>query len=240
MTLRELVKPGRLINYARRNGYRIFDSTTNYNLNIWAVRANNQEAGRFDDIQVVFWKDGLGWEYEVFNCTTDPSDHYLLNPINPRGTAIVKPGQWRGLWELGYHRSNHNHPALIQKEPIVVIRDFNKDIILDYYTPGNLGAFEKDVIRNDAHGYTMRWKDQFGNIVYKEDKGYFGINNHRAALGYIAKKIGLYSAGCIVQNDTKKYNEVFIPLIKRAIHNWGNSFSFTLVTQKSVEYEATR
>lgn len=45
--------------------------------------------------------------------------------MNSAGTAILMPGQYRGSHKLGLHRGKYE--ALVQKHPVRVYRDSNKD-----------------------------------------------------------------------------------------------------------------
>lgn len=234
-TLLERLTVGNLLKVAAAKGYRTFqDNSNDYNVNIWAIRSNNQVAGKFDDYQVAFWlSPDNKWNIRIYTCTTDPGDHYLLYPLNPRGTAIVVPGQYEGLWKLGYHKGARDHRALIQSNIISVIRDFNKDTILDYTLNGTATEY-KTIEDNGSGGYTTRFYDTFGTMFCKIDTGYFGINNHRAHKNIISKYVGKYSAGCIVQNDPVAFDE-FISICELAAVNWGNSFTFTLITEETLK-----
>lgn len=44
------------------------------------------------------------WNYFVFPATTDPGTFYRENPLSVKGTAIMKPGQYRGAYMIGRHR----------------------------------------------------------------------------------------------------------------------------------------
>ncbi|KAF5080387.1 hypothetical protein DSECCO2_120290 [anaerobic digester metagenome] len=235
--IKELVTVDNLIDIAKRKGYRIFENNgETHNLNIWFIRANNTTPNSFDDLEVVFWRDINGdWITKIFTCTTDPGTHYLLNLINVKGTAIVKPGQYVNCWERGYHKGDAKHPALIQISPITVIRDFNKDKKLDYTTP-NTKLLTKEVERNGYGGYTFYYYDDKHNLKYVEDIGNFGINNHRASSIVSSILVDKYSAGCFVQNDIKRYNNEFIPIIDKAVDNWGNKFTFTVIEAKDLVF----
>ena len=49
--------------------------------------------------------------------------------MNPMGTALLKEGQYRGMYELGTHKG---YRALRQKGPASVIRDFDRDARFDF------------------------------------------------------------------------------------------------------------
>lgn len=100
-----------------------------YDLNIIAIRDKNLKAGEFDDVVYFAYRDTLklGRVFEM-PITTDPLLRYLKEPMNPKGTAILKEGQWRGMLIRGLHKGR---PALIQNKPVTVYRDANRDGILD-------------------------------------------------------------------------------------------------------------
>ena len=223
-----------IIKYARIKDYDIFEDNGNYNLNIWFIRSENSKPGRFDDVQIVFWKHDGEWYKHIYTCTTDPGRHYLLNPLNINGTAIVRPGQYKGAWKLGYHQGRKDHPALVQHRPITVIRDFNKDTILDYNIINN-DLIVNMTIETKGHNKIIKYLDRDNKVIHLEEEGYFGINNHRASDSLISKIVGRYSAGCLVQNNPKLYYQRFIPTIQNAVDIWGNNFSFTLITEKDIK-----
>lgn len=136
--LEDLIKVSEIYNYPIFRSKGKYD----YNLNIWGIRSNNKNTADFNDSCAVFFesKDGT-WNLIKFKITTDPSDISLLDPINDKGTAIVKPGHYKSLWVKGYHKGRKDHPALIQHSPITVYRDNNKDDILDLDVPTEPGIF---------------------------------------------------------------------------------------------------
>jgi len=102
-----------------------------YRLNIVGVRVSNPIPDSFDDSINVFYKDAGGnWQFNSFVGTTDPGAKYLNTPINPNGTAIVKPGQYINSHKIGLHRGEYT--ALVQQGKLTVIRDTNKDSTLDF------------------------------------------------------------------------------------------------------------
>ena len=63
----------------------------------------------------------------------------------------------------------------------------------------------------------------------KEETGMFGINMHRASINGNNNEIGLYSAGCQVHQDYKRFTYEFMPIIKSAIGK--SSITYTLINE---------
>lgn len=124
-------------NAMRRLGYTIYDGKDragrkrNYDLNIFGIRTANIRAGAFDDWIGVFWMnwDIDGWEFHIWNATTDPGTYWLDQPLNVSGTAILVEDQYRSSYQIGLHRNKYE--ALVQCNPVKIYRDNDKDEILD-------------------------------------------------------------------------------------------------------------
>ena len=114
-----------------KKGYKMSQNDSRqYNLNILGVRSNDPAPNLFNDMIFWLYKYCGGWAMKQAPCTTDPGLYYLENPCNVNGTAILKPGQYPGVWEIGLH--NGQYEALVQKGVFTIIRDFNRDGKLDY------------------------------------------------------------------------------------------------------------
>ena len=120
---------------AKTYGYTIFDKG-NYNLNIWGIRCDITDTKHFNDLLLVFYKANEAhpnlngkWIYDWYSITTDPSDMNLIKPINSKGCAILKEGQFRGAFKVGKHKGDY--PALVQVKPLPLYRDNNRDNKLD-------------------------------------------------------------------------------------------------------------
>lgn len=110
-------------------GYLFFDRGE-FNLNVVGVRTQDDGADTFNDRMFVAYRDSHAVAVCLnFDITTDPGIAYRRNPINPRGTGIVVPGQHRGAWKIGEHKGTQ---ALVQKKPMAVYRDNNKNSALDF------------------------------------------------------------------------------------------------------------
>ncbi len=147
--------------------YIFFDGNKKLNINVIGVRRDNNGTNEFDDFLVLVYKnENLKEVCKVYPITTDPGKYWLENPINPKGTAILVPGQYRGTWKLGRHQNKYE--ALVQRKPVKVWRDNNKDEAIDYQGFNTLS------------------------------EGYFGINIHRSNPYDKSYLVNKWSAGCQV------------------------------------------
>jgi len=150
---------------------------------------------------VLYREEELAVKHQ-YSITTDPGKYWLENPINPKGTAILVPGQYLGTWKLGKHQGKYE--ALVQRKPVKVWRDNNKDSVIDYPY---------------AHAQVS--------------EGYFGINIHRSNPYDKSYVVDRWSAGCQVFQAIDDYKE-FMDLCKSSSDLYGNSFSYTLVTEEEL------
>ncbi len=97
------------------------------NLNIVGVRGSTSRVNYFDDSINIYYEDDLGWNHYTYEATTSPGEPALLNLTNKEGTAILKAGQY--LYQKGLHKGQYE--ALVQKGPVTVYRDSNKDLVYD-------------------------------------------------------------------------------------------------------------
>jgi len=110
-------------------GYKIF--VRPFELNIVGIRSNSTTPNKFDDSINVFYKNEKGiWIFISYAATTDPGTYWLQNPLNEQGTAILKEGQYIGAYQIGLHRGKYK--ALVQKRPVTVMRDYDRNAVLDF------------------------------------------------------------------------------------------------------------
>jgi hypothetical protein len=108
---------------------------------IIGVRSKENINNRFDDnIYVV---DG-NMLYR-FTATTNPGRHWLLNLMNPKGTAVLKPGQYDDAYQIGLHKGQYK--ALVQRRPITVYRDTDKDETAEEQGIEDTGLFGVNIHR---------------------------------------------------------------------------------------------
>lgn len=109
-----------------RKGYTFF-TKGEYNLNIIGVRHKGSKVtNKFDDCLVVIYNTNNKEEVRrVFTCTTLPGKKAMEHPTAIKGTAILKEGQYRGAYQIAYHKGKYK--ALCQRKPLTIYRDGNKD-----------------------------------------------------------------------------------------------------------------
>jgi hypothetical protein len=129
-----------LIKVLKSKDYAVFENDTkNFNLNIVGIRSNDNTANTFNDTMIIFWKFGGHWNNMTFPITTDPGTYWRKNPMNVKGTAVLKEGQHKGMWKLGLHKGKY--PALRQNRPCIVIRDNDKDDVINVSGEEDFGNF---------------------------------------------------------------------------------------------------
>ena len=113
----------------KEKGYAFFDKG-DYNLNIIGVRGEHKPDEFSDELYLIFNNKGEQILLE-FPITTYPGIYWLKKPMNIGGCAILKEGQYRGVYQIGKHYSIE---ALVQfGGKVKVYRDNTEDenIILD-------------------------------------------------------------------------------------------------------------
>jgi hypothetical protein len=125
-----------------------------YELNIIGIRTNSTAPNRFDDQINVFFKNNSGqWIHYPFTATTDPGTYWLHNPLHPQGTAILAHGQYRDAYQIGLHRGQYY--ALVQRRPVTVLRDYDRNAVLDFNNGRpNTGMFGINIHRAAVNGTT--------------------------------------------------------------------------------------
>jgi len=110
-------------------GY-VFFYKGDYNVNIVGFRTLDRMANTFNDYLFCTYSVGNVIFFHIWKITTDPGLYWLLKPAKVKGTAILAPGQYRGVYSIDKHRGRYY--ALCQRKGRVrVFRDANKDEIID-------------------------------------------------------------------------------------------------------------
>lgn len=99
-----------------------------YDMNLIAQRGVSRVAGAMDDLLSVVYKANGCWTESAFPCSVDPGTYFLKHLENPKGCAMLAPGQYRSAYQLGWHKGRR---ALVQVGPVTVRRDGDLDNILE-------------------------------------------------------------------------------------------------------------
>lgn len=126
----------RIIKYMKNKGYEIAKGTQEYNIvYIEGIdgdgKVNSDQSNHFNDRRLVVQL--LGGKPKIignWDATTEPGYRYTYRPVNSKGAARIKFGQYKA-WRVGTHYGGgaEPHEALVQVASITVHRDFNKDLI---------------------------------------------------------------------------------------------------------------
>lgn len=112
-----------------KKGY-VWDSR----LNIVGVRNGSTKkiTNLFDDNIFVAYKACGVWLVKGYSATTDPGRYYTkVKLLSPKGAAILKEGQYRGVYAIRKHQNKYE--ALCQTwGNVTVYRDGNKDDVYDF------------------------------------------------------------------------------------------------------------
>lgn len=124
-----------VVRHIQELGYPIYDFT------IIGVRSRADKPNEFDDR--IYCITPL--RFHSFAATTNPGTHWLLNLLNPKGAAVLKPGLY--WYQLGTHK---DYPALVQASAVTVFRDRNKDNKSDASGVEDVGWFGINIHRASA------------------------------------------------------------------------------------------
>ncbi len=176
---------GKIKGILRSKGYQLY--TKPNELNIVGIRSTSTMSNRFDDEIHVFYKTSpLVWHYHVYKATTDPGTYWLLNPMQPQGTAILAQGQYKGAYKIGMHQGTYK--ALVQNKPVAILRDYDRNAKLDFKNgKKDKGLFGINIHRASMNGITKQ-VDQYsaGCQVFEN------IHEFNEFLGLCEKHQSLY------------------------------------------------
>lgn len=155
----------------KQKGYLVY--TQPYQLNIVGIRSNNKVSLSFDDFIAWFYYDDNGkLQGQVVAATTDPSVQFLKNPKNSKGTAILKSGQYVHAYQLGMHKGKYK--ALVQIQPVTVIRDNDRDGFTTFRDTTETGLFGINIHRasRGKQNETIIGPDSEGCQVLQNENDY--------------------------------------------------------------------
>ncbi len=200
-----------IIKSAEKLGYKI-DKRPN-KLNIIGVRnssATNQD--KFDDLLAYFIYDDKGnLRGKVVPGTTDPSTSFLKSPINIKGAAVLKSGQYKDAYQLGLHRGKYE--ALVQAKPVTVIRDNDRNALINYFAPTQTGLYGINIHKSTKgkNNEDIIGLDSAGCQVFRNIPDFMDM----MTLAKISRKNygNSFTYTLIDQRDTLKFRNTTLSLI---------------------------
>lgn len=124
----------RIIKYLQVMNYQIFQGPRQYNI-VYIEgmdsdgTVNSDAPNYFNDRRMVIQiLEGIPYIIGNWEGTTEPGYYYTYYPMNEKGAARIKFGQYKA-WQVGLHGNYDTHEALVQVAPITVHRDFNQDLM---------------------------------------------------------------------------------------------------------------
>ncbi|WP_254957862.1 MULTISPECIES: glycoside hydrolase family protein [unclassified Cyanobium] len=122
----------RIIQYMRQKGVQVFAGPGERNI-VYVEgmnpdgSLNDDPPNQFNDLRLVIdCAEARPKIIGKWEATTEPGSHYTNTPMNARGAARIRFGQYRA-WQVGQHGENDPHEALVQAAPVTVFRDANRD-----------------------------------------------------------------------------------------------------------------
>ena len=191
-------------------GYKYF-KTGVLNVNIIGIRnsdTNGKVTNKFDDTMTISYIDNdMNWQYFEYNCTTDPGDDHVDNPMMEKGTAILKPGQYPKSHKIRLHAGKYT--ALGQQNNVKVYRDANKDDVYDYNEDTvDEGIFGINIHRATAlSGKTSTYVDRWSagcQVIASNDDWHEFLNICQEARSEWSNN---FTYTLITSNDIKCANE---------------------------------
>ena len=180
------------------------------NLNIVYVRNTSPKVDVYGCRLVVFWQELSGeWTLKSWTVTTYPGSRYLIQKLlNPKGCAILKEGQYKGVYAVSNHRGVY--PALCQRlGKVSVYRDGDRDREFD---------LEPSSVITGDYGINCH-----APVVPSSSNA-----------DYVAKSVGSSSAGCLVFQRMADFRE-FMLIVGKSRELWGNTFTVTLIRDSDLE-----
>jgi len=192
----------KLIQIMKEKGYVVFEKGF-YNLNVVCVRGEFKP-DEFNCKMYIFYKtpESNGeWVLHIFPITTYPGLHWIDNPMRPEGCAVIKEGQYKSCWCVGYH---YHIKALVQGEKT-----------------GGLSWHR--IQPKERINYPEINKRPFFS-------GWVGLNYH-PVMDYNHDTVGQDSAGCVVAKLDHDFNMTMSLVEKQVKSGMGTKVTMTLLNE---------
>jgi hypothetical protein len=173
-----------IVQAMQEKGHEVF--TGENELNIVGVRNLNSNPDQFSETLALFFTKNEVEHFVLYSITTLPNSYFLKNPVNPKGTAILMEGQYKG-WKT-YIRDSGQYHALMQPKDVSVYRDNNKDKKVDL-DPATVETGYFEIELHKANNVSALKKQSAGCQVFKNAEEYFGFMEAVRESIYAGKEI---------------------------------------------------
>lgn len=196
----------KLVAYMTQQGYQLFRQPGEINI-LYVEGAsldgtpNTDEQDRFNDLGLLLRFNDAGVPEIIHRavCTTEPGTlaTFSTQAMQMGGVARVQLTQYQNCWQLGFHKSNRAHPALVQCALMLVHRDRNRDFKRtgDPLMPawgvnhhGTRPGYVAKVVGMFSFGCSVRlyWKDHLEFIeLLRTDPRYVANSGFRFSAAYL-------------------------------------------------------
>lgn len=156
-----------IANALNRSKFKVFKKP--YDCNFGGIRTKDLHANSFNDYLYIFYYDSKGnVTGEVVEATTDSGLYYRINPMNKKGTAVIKDNeQHLRVYALEdpkmfrHHKGHKGRKAFRQKRKMLYWRDNNGDGKID-----RVGKVYEEIANTNVH-----YMGRLGNNVDKWSAG---------------------------------------------------------------------
>jgi len=200
-----------IIKTAENLGYTIDKRPSKLNLiGVRNSNATNQQS--FDDQIAYFYYDNKGnLVGKIVPATTDPSTDWLEDPMNPSGAAILKSGEYKDAYAIGKHKKIYN--ALVQVKPVTVIRDNDRNSLINYLAPTSTGLYGINIHKSSKgkNNQDIIGKDSAGCQVFRNIVDFENVMK----LAYKSKELygNKFSYILIDERDTLKFKNTALLIV---------------------------
>lgn len=122
-----MITVGSLKETMAKLGYQWFEDLPN----IIGVRSELNAPDVFNDLLFIVYKQNGVEKLFSATITTDPGTTYQVKLLNPKGCAVMVPGQYLNAYKSGFHQGKSDHRALVQVGKVTVDRDEDMDGIAE-------------------------------------------------------------------------------------------------------------
>ncbi len=131
--------------------------------------------------------------------------------MNTKGAAVLKSGEYKDAYALGKHRNQYE--ALVQVKPVTVIRDNDRDALINYLASTQTGLFGINIHKSSKgkNNEDIIGRDSAGCQVFRNIPDFMDMM--RLAQVSRSKHGNKFSYILIDERDTLKFRNTTILVV---------------------------